>query len=275
MVDNAVANQRTRVRPWLGWIGGFVYDTSWLGLRTFRRFYRVPAWTVGIVLFPLIQLFVFGQLFRGIIVLPAFAGTESYLAYLAPGQLIFAVFFAVTWSGGGLLLDYRNGYLDKLRSTPANRYAIVSGELVTLFIQSVLMGTIVLGVSVVFGVSIASGLAGAVLILVLAGAFGVAWAGTALVPALLTRNEQATSTIAFLFLPIAFMSTAFVPEAMMPDWLQTLNAFNPVSHVIEAIRVLMAVGFVWDPIWQAIVSIVLLGVVLHSLTLWAFGRLTS
>lgn len=267
--------QRTIVRPAIGAVGSFVYDTTWLGLRTFRRFYRVPAWTVGIVLFPLIQLFVFGQLFRGIVALPEFAGTESYLGYLAPGQIIFAVFFAVTWSGGGLLIDYRNGYLDKLRSTPANRFAIVSGELVTLFIQSLLMGAIILVATYVLGVSVASGLAGGVLILLLAASFGVAWAGTALAPALLTRNEQATSTISFLFLPIAFMSTAFVPEAMMPDWLQTLNAWNPISHVIEAIRVLMVVGFVWDPIWQAIVSIVVLGVALHSLTLWAFGRLTS
>lgn len=274
-MGSTTVRERGAIVSWVGALGSFAYDSTWLGLRTFRRFYRVPAWTIGIVLFPLIQLFVFGQLFRGIIELPGFAGTESYLAYLAPGQIIFAVFFAVSWSGGGLLIDYRNGYLDKLRCTPANRFAIISGELVTLFIQSVLMGSIILLVSVVFGVQIASGLAGAVLMLLIAGGFGIAWAGTALAPALLTKNEQATSTIAFLFLPIAFMSTAFVPEAMMPEWLGVLNGWNPISHVIEALRVLMVVGFVWEPIWQAIVSIVVLGVVLHSVTLWAFRRLTD
>lgn len=267
--------QRTLIGPWFRSVGGFVYDTTWLGLRTVRRFYRVPAWTIGIVLFPLIQLFVFGQLFRGIVALPEFGGTESYFAYLAPGQLIFAVFFAVTWSSGGLLLDYRTGYLDKLRATPANRFAIIGGELVTLFIQSVVMGAIILGVTVLLGTPIASGAAGAVLILFIAGAFGIAWAGTSIAPALLTKNEQATSTISFLFLPIAFMSTAFVPEAMMPEWLQTANAFNPISHVIEAIRTLVVVGFVWEPIWTAFVWIVVLGVVLHSITLWAFNRLTT
>jgi ABC-2 type transport system permease protein len=267
--------ERTISPPWYAPVTSFVYDTSWLGLRTFRRFYRVPAWTLGIVVFPLIQLFVFGQLFRGIVQLPEFAGTQSYFTYLAPGQLIFAVFFAVTWSSGGLLLDYRMGYLDKLRCTPVNRYAIIGGELVTLFIQSVVMGTIILVVTVVLGAPIASGLPGAVLILILAGTFGSAWAGTSMAPALLTRNEQATTTISFLFLPIAFMSTAFVPAAMMPDWLQTLNEYNPVSHVIEAIRVLLVVGFVWEPIVQAIAWIIVLALVLHSLTLWAFKRLTS
>ncbi len=137
------------------------------------------------------------------------------------------------------------------------------------------MGAIILIVTVLMGTPIASGLAGAVFILVIAGAFGGAWAGTSMAPALLTKNEQATTTISFLFLPIAFMSTAFVPAAMMPEWLQTLNTYNPVSHVIEAIRALIVVGFVWEPIWQAIVSIALLALVLHSLTLWAFRRLTS
>lgn len=271
----AAITERASRRLGIGPIGAFLYDSTWLGLRTFRRFYRVPAWTIGIVLFPLIQLFVFGQLFRGITALPAFAGTTSYLAYLAPGQIIFAVFFAVSWSGGGLLLDYRNGYLDKLRSTPANRFAIIAGELVTLFIQSLLMGAIILGVTVIFGVQIASGVGGAVLILLIAGAFGIAWSGTSLAPALITRNEQATSTMMFLFIPIAFMSSAFVPKAMMPDWLQAIDPWNPISQVIEGLRVLMVVGFVWEPIWHAIVSIVVLGVVLHSITIWAFGRLTS
>jgi ABC-2 type transport system permease protein len=275
VVKASAVGERTRGWPWVSTVADFAHDTVWLGLRTLRRFYRVPAWTIGIVIFPLIQLFVFGQLFRQVVQLPEFSGTQSYMAYLAPGQLIFAVFFAVTWSSGGLLLDYRMGYLDKLRSTPANRYAIIAGELVTLAIQSVVMGGIILVVTVLLGTPIASGLPGAILILVIAAAFGGAWAGTSMAPALLTKNEQATTTISFLFLPIAFMSTAFVPAAMMPDWLQTLNAYNPISHVIEAIRSLMIVGFVWEPIWQAIVSIVLLALVLHGLTLWAFRRLTA
>jgi ABC-2 type transport system permease protein len=274
MSDVAAPRERLSSGPW-GSIGAFLYDTRWLGLRSLRRFLRVPAWTVGIVAFPLIQLFVFSQLFRGIVALPEFAGTDSYLAYLAPGQLIFAVFIAVTWSSGGLLLDHRTGYLDKLRSTPTQRYAIVAGELVTLFVQSALMGAIILAVTALMGAPIASGLPGMLLILLVAGAFGVAWAGTSMAPALLTRSEQATTTLSFLFMPLAFMSTAFVPRAMMPEWLQSLDAFNPISHVIEAIRSLMSVGIIWSDLWPAIASIALLGLVLHTVTLWAFRRLAA
>jgi ABC-2 type transport system permease protein len=258
-----------------GGIRAFVYETAWLGLRTLRRFYRVPANPVSIVLFPIIQLVVFSQLFRGIIVLPGFEGTDSYLAYLAPGQIVFTVFFAVAWSGGGLLMDYRAGYLDKLRATPANRYSIIGGELVTLFIESVIMSAVILAVTIVLGASVEGGIVGAILILLIAGAFGVAWAGTSMAPALLTKNEQATGTLAFLFIPVAFLSTAFVPEVMMPDWLRAVNVINPISYVIEALRSLMAEGIIVEDLIPAIVSIVLLGVALHSLTLWAFRRLTA
>jgi ABC-2 type transport system permease protein len=94
-------------------------------------------------------------------------------------------------------------------------------------------------------------------------------------PALLTRNEQATGTIAFLFIPIAFLSTAFVPEVMMPDWLRTVNVINPISYVIEAIRSLMTEGIILEDLWPAFASIIILGVLLHSLTLWAFRRMTA
>jgi ABC-2 type transport system permease protein len=255
----------------LAWFG---HDTIYLGRRTLRRFYRVPANPFSIVLYPLIQLVVFSQLFKDIVQLPGFGG-GSYLAYLAPGQIAFTVFFAVAWSGSNLLYDYRNGYLDKLRIAPVSRYAILAGEFVPLFVECVVMAGIILALAVLLGAPIATGLPGAIGVVLLGGAFGVAWSGTSFVPALLTRNEQATSALSILFFPIAFMSTAFVPASLMPDWLQVVNAWNPISHVIEAMRSLMTVGFELGIIGRAVASIVIVGLALHSITLWAFRRLTA
>ena len=252
----------------------FGHDTVFLGRRTLRRFYRVPANPISIVLYPLIQLVVFSQLFKEIVQLPGFGG-GSYLAYLAPGQIAFTVFFAVAWSGSSLLYDYRNGYLDRLRVAPISRYAILAGEFVPLFVECVVMAGIILALSVLLGAPIATGLPGAIGVVLLGGAFGVAWSGTSFVPALLTKNEQATSTLSILFFPVAFMSTAFVPPTLMPDWLRIVNDWNPISHVIEAMRSLMTVGFEPDILGRALVSIVVVGLVLHTITLWSFRRLTN
>lgn len=253
----------------------FAFETSWLGLRALRRYYRVPANPISTLLFPLIQLFVFSQLFKDIVSLPGFGGSGSYLDYLAPGQVAFTVFFAVAWSGGTLLVDWRNGYLDKLRAAPINRFAVLAGELVPLFVTSVAMAAAILLLAVLLGARVATGAPGFLAIVLLGGLFGVAWAGTSMVPALVTKNEQATGTLAMLFMPIAFMSTAFVPAALMPDWLRTVNDWNPISHVIEAMRSLMTIGFEGDVLGRALVAIAVLGLVLQGATLWAFRRLTA
>jgi ABC-2 type transport system permease protein len=254
-------------------MSGIAYETYHLGLRTTRRFIRVPANLISILFFPLIQLLVFSQLYQDIVQLPGFGGQSSYLAYLAPGQVAFTAFMAVAWSGYGLLVEYRNGYIDKLRASPIRRWSILAAEMVPLFFQAAIMSAIVLLVSVALGASIATGVGGFFLIVALAGIFGVALAGASFIPALLTKSEQATSTFALLLFPLMFASTAFVPEALMPGWLRVVNDWNPISYLIEAIRSLMVTGYDWQAIVTALVSIGIIGVILQVATLWAFHRL--
>lgn len=255
-------------------VAAFAYETYWLGLRTTLRFLRVPANAVSIIFFPLIQLFLFSQLYQDIVQLPGFGSQGNYLAYLAPGQVAFVAFFAVAWSGYGLVVEYRNGYMDKLRSAPISRWSILAGEMVPLFFQAAVMAAVVLVVSLLLGASIETGIGGFLLIIVLAGLFGLAFAGTSFIPALLTKSEQATGTLSLLFFPLAFISTAFVPEALMPDWMRVVNAWNPMTYLIEAMRALMETGYDWGAIGRALVAMGVMGVILQAGTLWAFNRLS-
>jgi ABC-2 type transport system permease protein len=109
----------------------FAYETFHLGLRTTRRFLRIPANWMSIIFFPLIQLLIFSQLYQDVVQLPNFGGdSDDYLDYLAPGQVAFAAFLAVAWSAYGLLVEYRSGYMDKLRAAPIRRWSILAGEMV-------------------------------------------------------------------------------------------------------------------------------------------------
>ena len=255
-------------------IGAFAYETYYLGLRATRRFLRVPANWISIIFFPLIQLVVFSQLYKDIVQLPAFdSGGGSYLAYLAPGQVVFAAFLAVGWASYGLLVEYRNGYLDKLRSSPIGRWSILGGEMVPLFFQAAAMSGVILVVSLLLGASLATGVGGFLLILLLSGVFGLAVAGISFIPALLTKSEQATSAISLLMFPLVFISTAFVPVALMPGWMQTVNDWNPVTYQIEAIRALMMDDYDWSAIGQALLAMAILGAFLQVGTLLAFRRL--
>lgn len=252
----------------------FAYETYWLGLRTTLRFIRVPANWISIIFFPLVQLFLFSQLYKDIVQLPGFGGQANYLAYLAPGQVAFAAFFAVAWSGYGLVVEYRSGFMDKLRSAPIGRWSILAGEMVPLFFQAAVMAGIVLIVSLLLGASIATGIGGFLVIVALAGVFGLAFAGTSFIPALLTKSEQATGTLSLIFFPMAFISTAFVPEALMPDWMRVVNDWNPMTYLIEAIRELMERGYDWGAIGRALLAMGVMGAILQAGTLWAFSRLS-
>jgi ABC-2 type transport system permease protein len=249
------------------------YETYHLGLRTMRRFIRVPANFISIIFFPLIQLLVFSQLYQDIVQLPGFGGQQSYLAYLVPGQVAFTAFMAVAWGGYGLLVEWRSGYVDKLRASPISRWSILAAEMVPLFFQAAGMSAIILVIGLLLGATITTGIGGFILILALAGLFGVALAGASFIPALLTKSEQATSTFSLLLFPLMFASTAFVPPALMPDWLRIVNEWNPISYVIEAIRALMTSGYDWGLIGTALLMTLGLGVILQAGTLWAFARL--
>lgn len=251
----------------------FAYETFHLGVRTTRRFLRVPANWVSIVFFPLIQLLVFSQLYKDVVQLPGFGEETSYLAYLAPGQVVFAAFLAVAWSGYGLLVEYRSGYLDKLRASPIRRWSILAGEQVPLFLQAAAMAGILLAISLALGVGLATGVPGFLLIMALAGLFGLAFSGLSFVPALLTKSEQATSTFSLLLFPVIFISTAFVPVELMPGWMQVVNDWNPVTFLIEAIRPLLTTGYDWNAIGKALLSLAVVGAVMQTATLWAFARL--
>jgi ABC-2 type transport system permease protein len=255
-------------------MSAFAYETFHLGLRTTRRFLRVPANWMSIIFFPLIQLLVFSQLYQDVVQLPNFdGGGDDYLDYLAPGQVAFAAFMAVAWSAYGLLVEYRNGYMDKLRAAPIRRWSILAGEMVPLFFQAAAMAGVVLIASLLLGAPLETGVGGFLLILGLAGVFGLAFAGASFIPALLTKSEQATNAFSLLLFPIVFTSTAFVPEALMPGWLQTVNDVNPITFLIEAIRDLMTTGYDWGAIGSALLSLAILGSILQLATLWAFHRL--
>jgi ABC-2 type transport system permease protein len=73
--------------------------------------------------------------------------------------------------------------------------------------------------------------------------------------------------------PIVFISTAFVPEALMPGWMQVVNRWNPITYLIEAIRALMVTGYDWGAIGAALLSMAIVGAILQVATLWAFQRL--
>ena len=224
-----------------------------LGRRAVREIVKLPAATVPTLFIPLFFLAVnVGQVSRTFNSETApFLMGQSYVAFQVPVSLVFAVSTAT--SGLALVTDIDLGYFDKLLVAPIRRTSIVLGRLLGL----------------AFGMRVASGVGGAVLVVLLAALWGVAYAGIGQAIALKTRNVQTTNASFILFFPLLFLTPNFVPFELLAEPMQTLARLNPVSYVIEGLRSLILEGFVLQDV------LVCLAVILGAGALLTFASLRA
>jgi ABC-2 type transport system permease protein len=242
-----------------------------LGRRSVREILRYPEATIPVLFIPLFFLAVnIGQ------VSPTFPDTtpflkgQGYVAFQLPVSLMFAVATATT--GLALVTEIDSGYFDKLLVAPIRRTSLILGRLTADLVRGIAGSAIVLLVGiVVFGAHVQSGPAGAVLVVLLAALFGVAYAGFGILVALTTRNVQATNTSFLLFFPLLFLTPNFVPFDRLSPVMETLARINPVSYVIVGIRSLIIDGWVVDKILVCLGVTLVMGVVLIGLSLRAIA----
>jgi ABC-2 type transport system permease protein len=243
-----------------------------LGRRAVREILRYPEATIPVLFIPLFFLAVnIGQ------VSPTFPDTtpflkgQGYVAFQLPVSLMFAVATATT--GLALVTEIDSGYFDKLLVAPIRRTSLILGRLTADLVRGIAGSAIVLLVGIViFGAHVESGPAGAVLVVLLAALFGVAYAGFGILVALTTRNVQATNTSFLLFFPLLFLTPNFVPFDRLSPAMETLARINPVSYVIVGIRSLIIDGWVIDKILVCLGVILVMGVVLTGLSLRAIAN---
>jgi ABC-2 type transport system permease protein len=143
-----------------------------------------------------------------------------------------------------LVTEIDLGYFDKLLVAPIRRSSIIFGRLSADLVRGIAGSTLVLLVGIALGARVESGVAGAVVIVLLSALFGVAYAGFGILVALRTRNVQATQSSFLLFFPLLFLTPNFVPFDRLSSLMETLARINPVSYVIVGLRSLVIDG--WD-----------------------------
>jgi ABC-2 type transport system permease protein len=241
-------------------------EVALLGRRAVREVVRYPEATIPTLFIPLFFLVVnIGQVSKTFPSTTPFLKGQGYVAFQLPVSLMFAV--ATATSGLALVTEIDLGYFDKLLVAPIRRSSIIFGRLTADLVRGVAASALVLLVGMALGARIQTGVAGALLIVLLSSTFGVAYAGFGLLVALRTRNVQATQSSFLLFFPLLFLTPNFVPFNRLSPLMETLARINPVSYVILGLRSLVIDG--WDLGELAVCAgvIVALGLVLTGLSL--------
>jgi ABC-2 type transport system permease protein len=224
---------------------------SWYMTGRHLRFLVRQPWFIGIVIVqPVIWLLLFGQLFKNVTQIPGFAaGGGSYLDYLTPGVLVMSALFTCGWSGMGVIEDIDRAVLDRFLVSPVRRVALISGRTVYEVLAFGIQAAIIGGLAWLLGAHFASGPLGFVVLTVCAMLVGGTFASFSAALALVLRQRESVIGInTFLVLPLSFLSAAFLPLALVPEWIATVAKFNPINWAVEAGRAALLA----DPDWSLI-----------------------
>ena len=199
-------------------------------------------------------------------------GVTNYAGFQMPVAVLQAVAGGAGSAGLGMVTDIERGYFQKLLLTPAPRLSLVLGRFVADGIRVMALTAIILCVGALAGSGMATGAVGVVTLILLAGAFGLAYAGIGMTIALLTGSTKASQAGFLVFFPLLFLSPAFAPKEFFSGWLKFLATFNPVTYILEGMRTVVLDGWSWRQVIEAAGSIAGFAVFTWTLTLWALSR---
>jgi len=252
-------------------------EQTWaLTVRSTMATARNPAnWLPGLI-FPLVMAAVYAAQFADATRLPAFPEVDSFLQFILPSAILQGISFNSANAGSDMAIDIETGFFDRLISSPVARQSILFGRVGGAAASAGFQAIVLMGVFLVFGAPVKSGLVGAVALVIISILLGVALAGFGLTVALRTGSAEATQAMFPLIFVGIFISSAFFPTALMRGWYQQVAEANPITLIINPTRELVITGWSWGDFGQAAGLTVLLGVFSLGLAYRAYlGRLRS
>jgi ABC-2 type transport system permease protein/oleandomycin transport system permease protein len=240
---------------------------AWRGLiATVRK----PALLVFTFVEPVILILIFRYAFGGAIRTP----NGSYVNFLLPGILVLTAIFGAIVTGIGLSEDLSKGIIDRLRSLPIARSAVLVGRTLSDLARNLVSVILMIGVGFLVGFSPNQpvGRFLAAIALLLAFAYVFSWIAATI--GLLVRDPETAQGAGFVWVfPLTFVSSAFVPTHTMPEAIRAFADVNPVTLCVDAVRALMIGGHAAGPVLGTLAWLVGLLLVFVPFAVWRYRAL--
>ncbi len=235
-----------------------VTDTLIIAERNVIRLRRAPELLIGFTVQPIMFVLLFAYVFGGAISTPGY----SYIDYLIPGIIVQNIAFGGFATALGLNDDVRKGLIDRFRSLPMSRAAVLAGRTLSDVVTNTLSMTILLITGLIIGFTFQTtfldALAGIGILLL----FGYSFSWFLAFLGLQVSSPESVNSVGFIAVfPLTFLSSAFVPVASMPEGLRQFAEVNPFTIVVDSIRHLWLGGPNSNDVLGAVVwSLVIVGV---------------
>jgi ABC transporter DrrB family efflux protein len=228
-----------------------VSDTVVLARRNLLRIPRQPdlltAYTIQPVMFVLLFVYVFGGAID--------SGPYDYVDFLMPGIIVQSIAFGGFVTALGLSEDVQKGLIDRFRSLPMSRGAVLAGRTFSDIVLNCLSLVVLFAVGFIAGFNFIDSSAGEIVLgLVLVLLFGYAFSWIFALVGLFSSSPETANSLGFtLIFPLTFASSVFVPVSTMPDGLRQFAEVNPFTTVSDAIRSLWIGTPANSDVWMAFV----------------------
>jgi ABC transporter DrrB family efflux protein len=226
-----------------------ISDTLVLAKRSLLRIPRAPDLLLAFTVQPIMFVLLFAYVFGGAIETPGF----DYIDFLIPGILVQTMSFGGFVTALGLSEDLKKGLIDRFRSLPMARGAVLAGRTIADIATNLLSIAVMLIVGVIvgfhFGAPVVNVIGGILLLLL----FGYAFSWVFAFVGLTSSSPEAAQSLGFIVIfPLTFISSAYVPVDSMPDALQWFAEVNPFTIVVDAMRSLLLGVPAGNNVWGAV-----------------------
>jgi len=257
------------------WIVG---DAVAITKRNLLKYVRVPTLLVFSTIQPVMFVLLFAYIFGGAVNIPG----VNYKDFLMPGIFVQTAVFGSMQTGIGLADDISHGMIDRFRSLPMARSAVLAGRTMSDTVRNLFVILLMSGVGYLIGFRFHGGFLFAVAGILLAVLFSHAFSWISALIGLSIRDVESTQAASFASIfPLVFASSAFVPIATMPGWLQAFAKINPISLTVNAIRSLtlgshtataVQGGTTSTHVWQALLAITVMLAIFVPLSIRAYRK---
>lgn len=236
--------------------------------RLMRNIMRSPDTIITVAITPIMMMLLFVYVFGGAIE----TGTDNYINYLLPGILLMAIASGVAYTSLRLFNDVKSGLMARFITMPIKRSSVLWAHVLTSLVSNALTVLVVILIALLMGFRSSAGILDWLAVAGILSLFTLALTWLAVIPGLTAGSMEGATAYSYPLIFLPFISSALVPTETMPKIVRAFAENQPVTSIVDAIRVLLYGGSVGNNIWSALAWSVSIMIIAYFFASKAFKR---